>query len=440
MDHKAWIPARWRARIVVAVLLAAGLALGGAGSVSSAGSSEAGFAATDSLTLQACRDRALAHHPLLAAREAEVEAAAAEARQAGAWANPELALEVEDFGGDRPGWDQAQTTVSVSLALEPFGTRGARRAAGEAGRAAAAAGAASTRRDLLAEVDLRFVALLAAQARREALAGAAAATDTLLAAVTELVAAGEVSPIELDRARIERARAAAALRQAAGELAAARLALAELWGGGGAALTALGELGALPPLPARDAVAGAPLESPELAQWSSEAARQRAQASLAARERWPAPVVSAGLRRYEESREQAFTAAVALPLPLLDRRGAALAAARARERTAQRHHEAEAARLGAGRLAAWERLAAARQAALLLRDAALAGARDAHAAVALGYRRGKLPLLDLLDARRTLAETELAYVEALAATRAAAVELERWLGRPLAGLPEGESR
>lgn len=433
MDHQVWHRARRRALSVAAVGLAAGLAWGGAGSVAAVS------AAADALTLQACRDRALVHHPLLAAREAEVEAAGAEARQDGAGANPELAFEAEDFGGGRPGWDEAQLTASISLALEPFGTRGARREAGEAGRAAAAAGAAATRRDLLAEVDLRFFALLAAQARCEALAGAAAATDTLLAAVTELVAAGEVSPVELDRARIEQALAAAALRQAAGELATARLALAELWGGGDAP-TALGELDSLPPLPARGAVAGAPLDSPELAQWSSEAARERAQASLAARERWPAPVVSAGVRHYEESREQAYTAAIALPLPLFDRRGAALAAARARERAAQLSQEAEAARLRTARLAAWERLAAARETALLLRDAALAGARDAHAAVALGYRRGKLPLLDLLDARRSLAETELAYVEALAATQAAAVELERWLGRPLAGLPEGESR
>lgn len=434
MDHQVWHRARRRALSVAAVGLAAGLAWGGAGSVAAVS------VAADALTIQACRDRALAHHPLLAAREAEVEAAGAEARQDGAGANPELAFEAEDFGGGRPGWDEAQLTASISLALEPFGTRGARREAGKAGRAAAAAGAAATRRDLLAEVDLRFFALLTAQARCVALAGAAAATDTLLAAVTELVAAGEVSPIELDRARIERARAAAALRQASGEMAAARLALAELWGGRGDTLNVLGELDALPSLPARDAVIGAPLDSPELAQWSSEAARQRAQASLAARERWPAPVISAGVRRYEESREQAYTAAVALPLPLFDRRGAALAAARARERAAQLSQEAEAARLRTARLAAWERLAAARETALLLRDAALAGAREAHDAVALGYRRGKLPLLDLLDARRSLAETELAYVEALAATQAAAVELERWLGRPLAGLLEGEGR
>jgi cobalt-zinc-cadmium efflux system outer membrane protein len=55
--------------------------------------------------------------------------------------------------------------------------------------------------------------------------------------------------------------------------------------------------------------------------------------------------------------------------------------------------------------------------------------RRAYDAVSEGYRRGKFPLIDLLDARRSLAETELGYIDALLELWSARIDLERLLAK-----------
>ena len=56
---------------------------------------------------------------------------------------------------------------------------------------------------------------------------------------------------------------------------------------------------------------------------------------------------------------------------------------------------------------------------------ALAAAQEAARIARIGYREGKFGQLDLLDAERTLAETRLAAIDALAAYQNARAQLER---------------
>ena len=94
-------------RFVRNVLLTAAtafIATGAHGSeiVSAAGSSVGGGAVQSGeslLTLEVAIRRALELNPLLKAADAGVSSADARALQAGLWPNPELELEVENFGG-----------------------------------------------------------------------------------------------------------------------------------------------------------------------------------------------------------------------------------------------------------------------------------------------------------------------------------------------------
>jgi len=69
-----------------------------------------------------------AQAPRRAESQAQVAAAQGRLDQAGAWRNPELSLDVENFAGKGPmeGLDSAETTLSVSQTLELGGKRGAR--------------------------------------------------------------------------------------------------------------------------------------------------------------------------------------------------------------------------------------------------------------------------------------------------------------------------
>jgi len=81
------------------------------------------------LTLQHALRLSLQLNPELAASAQDVRAAEALERQSAARPNPELELEVEDFGGtdDRRGFDAATTTARISLPVELGGRRSRRR-------------------------------------------------------------------------------------------------------------------------------------------------------------------------------------------------------------------------------------------------------------------------------------------------------------------------
>ena len=58
--------------------------------------------------------------PTLKAAEKSVVAAEGALKQAGLWQNPELAIEVENFGGEDAleGFDGAETTLAIAQLLE----------------------------------------------------------------------------------------------------------------------------------------------------------------------------------------------------------------------------------------------------------------------------------------------------------------------------------
>ena len=84
------------------------------------------------------------------------------------------------------------------------------------------------------------------------------------------------------------------------------------------------------------------------------------------------------------------------------------------------------------RAAEWERAFAGLQAtareAAILKDEVLAGAAQAFATVQEGYRLGKFPYLDVLDASQVLLDARLQYTAALAALAQARIDADRLLG------------
>ena len=59
----------------------------------------------------------------------------------------------------------------------------------------------------------------------------------------------------------------------------------------------------------------------------------------------------------------------------------------------------------------------------------LVGAEQAFATVQEGYRLGKFPYLDVLDASQVLLEARLQYTAALAALAQARIDVDRLLGK-----------
>ena len=381
------------------------------------------------LALAEAAARAVLRSPALAAAAEEVRAAEAARRQAAARANPSLRVEEEEFGGDRDGFGEAQTTVSLARTFETGGKRGARLREGDRAVEAARARMERTKRELAAETRRRFVRALGLSERVRTLAATEATAAEFEATVRELVRAGEVSPIEAGRARNELALARLQRESAEAELAAAKAELVGLWNGAaGEAAELAGALddGAAPP-PLEPLLARA-ADAPDVVVEERAVAVRAAALDGARRARVPDVDVEVGVRRLRESGETTYVAALAVPLPLLDKKRGAIAAAAAELARAERGRDAETARAVAAIRAAHVRWTAARRQTDAIRGEILPAARDVLDAYAEGYRRGRFPLLDLLDARRALLDAELRLNDSMVQLGIARADLERLCG------------
>ncbi len=392
------------------------------------------------ISLPEARARALASSPELEAARSAAAAAGGALRQARAWANPEFEFDAEGTGGDQPGWERAEVTWTVAQRLEIFGIRGARTRAALHGRDAAVLSADAARLDLLAEVDRRFADALLAQSRIEALQASDSIAVEIVRAVTALVEAGEVSPIEEDRAEAERTLVTTRLLAARFEYASALRSLAQLWGSRETDFSGVqGSLEVTPALPDHDSLFAAVPELPDLRRADAEVRRAEAEVSLAGRGRLPDLTIRGGLRRFNASNEQSYVGGIGLSLPLFDRRGGTFDETRARLNQARAERAAVQSRIGLARATAYDALETALEISRSLRVVSLPRAQAVHTSVQEGYRRGKFGLLDLIDARRFLLQARLEYIDALRSVWTARADLARLVGQGVT-LDEGESQ
>jgi cobalt-zinc-cadmium efflux system outer membrane protein len=368
------------------------------------------------LTVDEAVEAALATHPAAAAEAAAVDAAFADARQAGAWANPEVFFRLEGAPRDGDAWSGGDRLVGVSQALPLGGAPAAGLRAARSAAHAAALDADAGLLDLEARVRVTYAeawhAVAAGELRREA----RTAAGRLVAVVEQRVAAGDAAQADLHRARASLAAAEADVAGARAARAGAMAALAELVGAPDASALTLAS-------PVSTTIA--PADSSRRQQAAAAAARAAAGAvDQAGRQRWPEVVLEAGLRKTPDT--DAFDVGVGVAVPLFDRGGARLEAARARQ--AEARHRADAVtRIRHRELAAAIAAeAAAVEAVRLYEDTVVPQAAAALAALETAYEAGDAHLGDVLQVRRdwlAARQTLLDWQRSLAAARASAL---RW--------------
>lgn len=392
----------------------------------------------DPLTLAEARGLAQRASPELAAARHAVAVAAGRRRQADAFLNPALFYAREQTS--REGESTAQDIVSLEQPLEIGGQRSARRAAAASAHAAAEARLAATAAGIDYEVARSYAAAVASQ-RRAALAEAAAAAFERAARVSKArLAGGDVSGYQHRRLTLEAARYAAlrvealVARDSAIQTLASLTGLADSTGPPGTLVLPDALTPAPLTQPVDSFVALALARRPELRGAVLEAEVGAADARLARADRVPTPTLSAGFKRERLTTGESlggFVAGVSLPLPLWDRRGGAVDAARAR--AAGREAEVAVLRRQTVRevrtaFAAHQALAA--QLELLqarLGDDAARARRAAEAA----YAEGEIGLLEWLDAVRAYQEAETTVVTLWSEYIARRAALERATGASL---------
>jgi cobalt-zinc-cadmium efflux system outer membrane protein len=394
---------------------------------------------TGELTLPEALSLALQHSPRLAAASWDLRAAEAQVLQARLAPNPELELELEEFGGSGPrrGVEAAELSLRLSQVIELGGKRAART------RLAGAAGSLSgwdyeaERLTVLTEATLGFIDVLVGQERLgladEFLELARQTRD----GVDERVKAGRVSPLELTKASIELANVRIEWNRARNELKAARQRLATTWGGLQPRFaSARGRLDTVAEIPSQESLDLLIRRNPDVARWAQEMEHRLAALSVERSGRIPDLTLSVGARRFFETDDQAAMVGLALPVPLFDRRQGSVREAGYRlAQAGWRAREAEA-RTVAVLAESYAALASARTEALSLQQEIVPAAQQVFAAAREGYRQGKFGYLEVLDAQRTLFETRARLLEALGRYHRAMATVESLVGTPLDALAE----
>lgn len=402
----------------------------------------AGAAHSQTLTMEAALQRALAASPRLTAAERDVGVARGQRIQSGALINPAISYEQDDsFGsGTYRGTRSAESTLQISQVFELWGRRDARIAAGQAGLDAAAIERQAVRLEVLSETAIAFVNVLGLQRRIQILDEQVGAIDKIAPLLQRRVDAGASSIAETGRAEVASALVKADRERTKSSLATARRELAILMGETAPKFaTVSGRLEATGRPPAFQVVVTAIDANPQLVRWQAIYAQRNAQLLLARLKPYPDLNVSVGWRRYNETGDDAVRLAVSIPIPVFDQnQGNILSAQESLAKTtAERKANRDTLIVLAGR--AYDTLQGALLELTILRETGIPKARDASAAIFEGYGQGRYSLLEVLDAQASVAQARLREQEAQQSFHVAVATIEGLVGNPFA-LARGSAR
>lgn len=373
------------------------------------------------ITLPDAVRRAAEANAELTALAAELRAAEAAVRQSGRRSNPEVELSVENVGAEEAA---TETTLAVGQLVELGGDRRARLDAADAAREIVRLDYDARRLELETRVRMAFASFIAAQQELAIARENVASADAAFGAIRDRVGAGKVSPIEETRAGVMVSMERIELARAETDAQRARIALASTWGGGSADLDIVEGT----PTAIADASAATVEAHPELRRAEAMVAQREAEARLERARGVPDLRASAGVRSYEDGDGPAAVAAVAMSLPVFDRNRDAVAAALARVEAARAEVSASRIRLTRDLDEARIRLAVAQQNVERFRSDIIPAAESVFEAIAEGYRLGKFGYLEVLDARRTLAQAQRQLAVARHELELARIDVERLTG------------
>lgn len=397
---------------------------------------------SQTLTLRAALQRALAANPRLTAAGRDVGIAAGRGIQAGMLINPEASYQQDNSlgSGNYRGTRSAETTLQISQLFELFGKRDARIAVGRAGVETAVIQRKAVRLEVLSETAVAFLSVLGAQRRIQILDEQIAAIDALTPLLQRRVEAGASSSAEIGRADVASALMKADRERVRARLASAKRELTALMGDTSARFQSVaGRLDDLGRPPSFQAVVAAIDANPQLMRWTAIYAQRNAELLVARLKPYPDVRISAGWRHFNTTNDDAVILSLSVPIPVYDRNQGNILSAQ--ENLAKTRAERESNRntliVLAGR--AYDSLQGSLRELKVLREVAIPKSRSAADAIFEGYGQGRFSLLEVLDSLANVAQARLREQEAQQNFHVGVATIEGLVGNPFA-LTRGVSR
>lgn len=389
------------------------------------------------ITLRQSLALALLGNPELEAFSWQLRAQEANILQKSLRPNPVLGAKVENFGGTDPmnRFEGAMTTFRISQLIELGGKRTKRTRLAEANHALSAWDYESKRLEIITEVARRYIEVLADQRRVELAEQTLELARQLHEIVKDRARVGVIPTVEVDKAVVRVSTEQILLYKARRKLEASRQQLCAMWADPAPLFAdALGELTTVEDIPTQDQLTKLVSQNPDIARWSAEISQRRAAIDLARSRAIPSVNVGAGIRRFSATDENALVFEVGLPVPIIDRNQGARLQARhnlVKARFQQKDAEVKVRTL---LITNHKKLAGAHHEVVTLRDTTLPAARSAYDAARKAFGQGLTNFIDVLDADRTLVNSERQYIESLSAYHKTLTTLEGLVGQSPAAM------
>lgn len=394
-----------------------------------------------SLTLRQALALTAMNNPELKVFSLETRAAQARQLQAGLWPNPEVMFETEEVGGDRNGFDSAETTIHLSQLIELGGKSQKRERVASFETDLADLDYQSKRLEVFCEASKAFILVLKTQEKLHLANELLDLSEKTFEIVEKRVSAGKDSPVEETRASVALANIKIAHRRTERDLKYARKQLALFWGQDTPLFQeATGNLDSVEELPPLEDLIGQLRSNPQYTRLESEIKKSQAVLELEKSRAIGNITIGAGLQRFNETNDNAFVFGVSIPLQISDRNQGAKQAAVLNLAKSNQELKAGWLKLQNKFNAMYKEFTNSHSQATSLENEVLPGATEMFTAATRAYREGKVDYLNVLDAQRTLFEVKNEYIESLADYHTARTDIERLTGSQseTINIPESE--
>lgn len=384
------------------------------------------------ITLNEAVETALKNNPNLTVYEYEIESLEKQKLQAGLIPNPEVGFEAENFlgGKDLSGLKGSEFTLSASQLFELGGKRSSRIDLAESEVTSVKGELELRKLELIANVKETFFNLYKIAKQVELQKQFIKLNEEILSTITKRVEAGRTSPAEESKVKVALINSRIELDRLQRQSLSASSKLSSILGTTTKQYEPVIDLyeNILPP-PDRENVIDSLEQIPLINLIEYERDLRAAKLELEKSQAVPDLTVSGGVRYLNELKTNSFVAGISLPLPFFNRNQGNIQSAEVLLRQVDEIKKARVLSVISTINSSFNNLLSAYNNASRLKEEIIPESENAYDITRQGYLQGRFAFIDLLDAQRTLFDTEAQYLLELSEYYKSLIEIESQTGR-----------
>ena len=384
------------------------------------------------ITLQQAVDTALSKNPNLKAFVYEISSLEKIKIQAGLIPNPEAGFEAEDFYGGKElsGIKGSQFTVTGSQLFELGGKRSSRVNLSDKAINSAEGNYELLKLDVIAQVKSAFFGLYKIHHQIVLQQKFIQINEEILKTISERVKAGRTSPAEESKVKVALINSRIELQRLQRSYSSAQTILNSLIGTTGKNLSPSTDLFEnLFTLPKKENILQDLENIPSIKNLNNETNFRKAQLELEKSQAVPDLTTSVGVRYLNELKTNSFVAGLSIPLPFFNRNQGNIQSAEVRIQQMDEIIRAQRLSVISSLNTSFNNLLSAYNNATQLKESILPESEKAYNITRDGYLQGRFAFIDLLDAQRTLFETQTQYLLELSDYYNSLIEIENVTGK-----------